>query len=588
MSFTLTDRPFNIGAMMLLEGSAPGTGWSYDKYSGSSLSLTYSFSIGSSAQFDSIYADGLAQVASFTNIAFTRRPDEAVLAPGTYQGDFNADASADLRLSQQSDGSRTGGLAETYIWTNDADADMEDIDSVNHIWTVNHYTILHELGHALTLLHPSANQNPQNGAVLLPAEQNNNYTVMHYYLEGTENTATDPLQGEWDYRHFQLYDVYALQLRFGVNAATYAGTSNHTAASLGMNEWLRVLWDASGADTIDMTLETRAQQIDLGAGKFSNIGDVAGNNPTGHNLAIAIGATIEHARGGSGNDGIVGNEAGNILRGNAGIDTISGLDGNDVILGGAGNDTISGGNGNDSIRVSGLVAATGYDAINAGSGTDNVLALSADTEFGLRSFSGVESFSANGFANVWIRGSGGNNVFNFTAVALDGVWIDGGAGNDTITLFSFDGEVLGGTGDDVIRAGAADALVDGGAGNDMLYGDDGNDVLSGADGLDELSGGAGSDQFRFYFATGGVDAVTDFTSGLDEIALSSVNFAHTATIAFVQNSAPVANSANSTFLYNRVTGALSYDADGNGAGAAVHLATLDPSLTLAVTDFGFF
>lgn len=55
-------------------------------------------------------------------------------------------------------------------------------------------------------------------------------------------------------------------------------------------------------------------------------------------MSIALGAIIENAIGGSGNDVIVGNNAANIIHGGAG---------NDVIYGGGGQDQLYGGSGND-------------------------------------------------------------------------------------------------------------------------------------------------------------------------------------------------------------------------------------------------
>ena len=54
---------------------------------------------------------------------------------------------------------------------------------------------------------------------------------------------------------------------------------------------------------------------------------------------------------------------------------------------------------------------------------------------------------------------------------------------------------------------------------------------------------------------------------------------------FVSSSNPAATSAAATVLYNTSTGALYYDADGNGAGAAVQFATLSGHPTLLATDF---
>lgn len=83
--------------------------------------------------------------------------------------------------------------------------------------------------------------------------------------------------------------------------------------------------------------------------------------------------------------------------------------------------------------------------------------------------------------------------------------IDGGGGNDTITGTSFDDNINGGVGMDILTGGPGndtlsggndDDTLSGGPGSDMLKGDAGNDSLSGPpddDAVDTLDGGADFD-----------------------------------------------------------------------------------------------
>jgi Ca2+-binding RTX toxin-like protein len=495
MPFLLSGQPFLIEAIMDTYASPAGTGWQYDTYQGSQLVLTFSFSANASLAFRTIYLDALAELSTYTNLSFVQVGDQPELPTGfnmsTYP-EYGAGPNADLRFSQQSDTTRLGGFAGSWFWNLDSDPEMEDIDAFNQIWTVNHYTILHELGHALTLLHTTPGASPDQPPYLMPEERTNNYTVMHYTSDGNVNI-TRPEDGEWDYRHFQLYDVYALQLRFGVNQTTHAGNTVHTASSMQMDEWLRVLWDASGTDTIDMSAQSRNQRIDIRSGAFSDVGGVAGNNPTQDNLAIAIGAIIENAAGGIGADSITGNDIANILSGNGGNDLIFGFDGNDTIIGGAGSDTMNGGAGDDDFTVAGN--DEGFDGFLGGDGFDTVRATANNTTIGLAAASGIESFSSGGFSGVVIRTQDSDETFDFTGASLVGLaGIYAGLGNDSITGSSGTDSIFGEAGNDILNGGLGISYLDGGADNDLLILGS-NSIGSG------IAGGTGIDTLRVTAST---------------------------------------------------------------------------------------
>src|SRR5712671_1868759 len=67
------------------------------------------------------------------------------------------------------------------------------------------------------------------------------------------------------------------------------------------------IWDAGGNDTLDASGFGQNQVIDLTPGAYSSIGALTGN------VGIAYNCIIENAVGGSGNDFIIGNSAGNSL-----------------------------------------------------------------------------------------------------------------------------------------------------------------------------------------------------------------------------------------------------------------------------------
>jgi Ca2+-binding RTX toxin-like protein len=82
--------------------------------------------------------------------------------------------------------------------------------------------------------------------------------------------------------------------------------------------------------------------------------------------------------------------------------------------------------------------------------------------------------------------------------------------------------------------------------------------------------------------------MVDFQSGTDHVALDHSVFAVLAPGAlgadnFHQGTA--AADANDFIIYDQASGSLYYDADGNGAGAAVLFAHVHDGLSLSATDF---
>jgi Ca2+-binding RTX toxin-like protein len=101
--------------------------------------------------------------------------------------------------------------------------------------------------------------------------------------------------------------------------------------------------------------------------------------------------------------------------------------------------------------------------------------------------------------------------------------------------------------------------------------------------------GWGADIIRFDSLLGAlnIDTITDYNVLDDTIELENSIFTKLAAGALNPASFQVgaAAAANDYVLYNSATGALSYDADGKGAGAAVQFALLIGAPVLTSLDF---
>jgi Ca2+-binding RTX toxin-like protein len=127
--------------------------------------------------------------------------------------------------------------------------------------------------------------------------------------------------------------------------------------------------------------------------------------------------------------------------------------------------------------------------------------------------------------------------------------------------------------------------------NNVITGGTGADKISGNTGMDVLSGGKGKDAFVFdtTLRTTNRDRVTDFNAKDDMIHLDNAIFKKLGGTGKLKKAfftvGPKATDAKDHIVFNSKTGALYYDADGNGKGAAILFATLSKGLTLTQDDF---
>jgi serralysin len=317
------------------------------------------------------------------------------------------------------------------------------------------------------------------------------------------------------------------------------------------------LTGGAGIDTADYSASLGAIRVNLGSLQGLD-NDAAGDRF--NSVEIVIGTNFD--------DRFTGGDLGDTFRAGQGADTLLGQNGDDVLDGGAGVDNLNGGNGNDY-----LIGGAGADQISGGTGTDT-LDYSA-------SAGGVR---INISANQGLDNDAQGDRFNSVEVVI------GSNFNDRVTgTTQFGDDFRGGLGDDTLLGQAGNDILQGQGGNDTLTGGANDDMLNGGLGADAMNGGAGLDAFVFadVLGVGNVDSITGFSVADDVIHLSTAIFGVAAgtLAASAFTIGATAADADDRIIYNSATGALLYDADGDGVGAAVQFATLTSGLALTNADF---
>jgi Ca2+-binding RTX toxin-like protein len=167
--------------------------------------------------------------------------------------------------------------------------------------------------------------------------------------------------------------------------------------------------------------------------------------------------------------------------------------------------------------------------------------------------------------------------------------IKGTNGSETLNGTSGKESIYGYGGNDRLIGRDGDDFLNSSAGNDRLYGGTGNDRLYGGIGNDVLSGGTGKDAFVFNSRPTMLnrDRIVDFNVRDDMIHLENAVFTKLKAGKLSASNFRLgekALDANDLVIYNSKTGILSYDADGNGAGTAVEVATLSNHVKLGYRD----
>ena len=270
-----------------------------------------------------------------------------------------------------------------------------------------------------------------------------------------------------------------------------------------------------------------------------------------------------------------------------GNDILRGLNGADLLNGGTGVDNMNGGDNNDTYivdNVGDVVAETFNDALG---GVDRVnSSVSYTLGFGLEHLALTGTGAINGTGNDNANTITGNSAANILRGLGGNDNLFGWAGNDTL---------IGGAGNDQLMGDAGNDILRGEAGNDNIQGGEGNDILAGGLGNDLLIAGLGATE-HYLFDTAlssatNVDAINGFFAPTDTIRLDNDVFTSFAVPGGIgagnlaTGAGVIAGDANDFLLYDTATGALSYDANGTGAGGAVRFATLTGAPPLSAADF---
>jgi Ca2+-binding RTX toxin-like protein len=293
------------------------------------------------------------------------------------------------------------------------------------------------------------------------------------------------------------------------------------------------------------------------------------------------------------------------------------------MLGGDGNDAYYADVFNDVATETNAVLATGGNDIVVFKGTTGTFTLGLNVERLTLAGSSAINGTGNTLANTII----GNNAANILSGLAGNDYISGGAGIDTMLggddsdtyyadvfndVVTETNAVLATGGNDVVvfngtagtftlglnveRLILSGASAISGNGNTLANSISGNgaaNILNGGLGIDTLTGGLGNDVFRFNTAPNGAsnhDNITDFNAMADTIQMENSVFTGlglaVGTLAAGSfNTGSAATQADDRIIYNSVTGALLYDADGLNGVAGVHFATLTTHPVITAADF---
>lgn len=208
--------------------------------------------------------------------------------------------------------------------------------------------VIHEIGHGLGLAHP---HDDAGGSSIYPGLDVSSSPEISFGRYGLN-------QGVWTTMSYNdglnrvgyqgspmAFDIAAIQHLYGANSEHAKGDNTYVMPVSNQDALYQGIWDTGGLDTIsalssfgDVTIDLRAAPLtgENAGGYLSSDISIDGG------FTIANGVKIENARGGSGDDELVGNQLSNSLSAGEGDDTLTGGSQSDVMAGGADEDLLIG------------------------------------------------------------------------------------------------------------------------------------------------------------------------------------------------------------------------------------------------------
>lgn len=492
---------------MAIQGlvGADANRWNAGKAVGSAVEVSYGFA--SVAPAGGVGAAGFQPFTEAQRATVRAILDSVAKQTGlTFREVAGDSASLRFGASQQA---ATKGVAAMPGEANGGQVWM-DIESMLNLapGSEGYAALLHEIGHALGLRHPT-NVEPGDGyaAQWRSADDLTSLTVMSQTASGDGLFPST----------FGAYDITALRHLYGSKAANAGDTSYKLGAA--QFEAQTSIADDSGSDTIDASQAKAGVALDLAPGHMSSVGVTAAGLAAVNNLAIAPGSWIERAIGSEFDDVVLGNTLANFLTGGKGNDWIDGGAGSDtaVFAGARGDYLLSTGFGKVFVTardgVSGFDTLLGIEKLSFSDTTVTLgaSAFGADISIDVDQNSSVSgalpasSDSAAGQVSYALKSGPSNGVLTLSAGG-DYVYTPQ-VGFSTEDSFSYTlSDAKGGSNVYIgfIKVRPISATATGTDGADSLGGSAGNDIVDAGAGNDQLAGSAGHDAFN---GGAGLDAV---------------------------------------------------------------------------------